>query len=233
MRLSLKPNQWLNLNRFDLNINQTIRGGVRWVYGTLFPLAWCICPHNYSNTHTHGVHTVAEKSRNFCLSGDVPLTISPNHTAPPLSPNNTFPFPASCILLSGIIHPSCLWSLSCSTHSGIGKLHNCTTHLTFIAPLSPGHFSGLTLPTGDQWDADFECFSGRSWVTGHYLTHPALTNIPVNHRMLGNSNCFFSVSFYPNIPRGCPSLRPVLRFPACMLVLWPPRQVHSGTPSER
>lgn len=138
-------------------------------------------------THTHGVHTVAEKSWKFCLSGDVPLTIS----APPLSPNNTFPFPASCILLSGIIHPSCLWSLSCSTHSGIGKLHNCTTHLTFIAPLSPGHFSGLTLPTGDQWDAEFECFSGRSWVTGHYLTRPALTNIPVNHRMLGNSFSLF------------------------------------------
>lgn len=60
-------------------------------------------------------------------------------------------------------------------------------------------------------------------MTGHYLTHPALTNIPVNHRMLGNSNCFFSVSFYPNMPRRCPFLRPPLRFPVCMLVLEPPK----------
>lgn len=158
---------------------------------------------------------------------------SPNHTAPPHSPNNTFPFPASCILLSGIIRPLGLWSLSCSTHSGISKLHNCTTHLTFIAPLSPGHLSGLKLQTGDQWDAEFEYFSGRTRVTGHYLTHTALTNIPENRRMLGNSDWFFSVSFYPNMPRRCSFLRPVLRFPVCTLVLKQQRQVNSGAPSER
>lgn len=36
---------------------------------------------------------------------------------------------------------------------------------------------------------------GWGWVTGHYLTHQALTSIPVNHGMvLGNSYLFLSVA---------------------------------------
>lgn len=145
MRPSFNPNQCLNPGLGDFNQNQT------WALcRVFFPLAWCICP----ATHTRRVQTVAEKNRNFCFSGSVSPFL---RTAQPL-PTAHFSF--SCALYSTLwdYMPVSLWSLSCSTHSGIGKLHNCTTHLTFIAPLSPGHFSGLTLPPQDQWDAEFECF---------------------------------------------------------------------------
>lgn len=54
-------------------------------------------------------------------------------------------------------------------------------------------------------------------MTGYYLTHPALTNIPVNHGMLENSDWFFTASFYPNLL--------VSGFPVGVLVSKQPRQV--------
>ena len=47
------------------------------------------------------------------------------------------------------------------------------------------------------WTNETVSFSRYGWVsvTGHYLTHQALTSIPVNHAMvLGNSYSFLSVS---------------------------------------
>lgn len=69
-------------------------------------------------------------------------------------------------------------------------------------------------------------------MKGHYLTHPALTNIPVNHKMLGNSDWFLSVSFYPNMPHRCSLLCRLLGFPVGVLALKQQRQVKSGAPSE-
>lgn len=141
MRPSFNLNQCLNLDLGDLNQNQNIRCDVHGLYaGFSFHLSGVYAP------QTHRVQTVAEKNWNFCFSGNV----SPFLRTTQLLPTAHFSF--SCALYSTFwdYTPVSLWSLSCSTHSGIGKLHNCTTHLTFIAPLSPGHFSGLTLPTGDQ-----------------------------------------------------------------------------------
>lgn len=153
MRPSFNPNQCLNPDLGDLNQNQNIRRNVCGLYAEfIFHLRDV-----YALQHTRRLQTVAEKNRNFCFSGDV----SPFLRTTELLPTAHFSF--SCALYSTFWDYTLvsLWSLTCSTHSGIGKLHNCTTHLTFIAPLSPGHFSGLTLPTGDQWDAEFEwVFSG-------------------------------------------------------------------------